>query len=414
MKKVAIIGAGIIGLSTCHHLQKRGYQVTLYDDQEPGSGTSFGNAGLIANYATTPLANIDTLRQMPGNLVRRDRSISIDITYTHALAGFGYRFLNAARKSSFSANKAVLIDIIGRAIIANDALIDDVDADDYCTQNGCLQVIRSDREASKKLQAAAKDKQADGVVCQILTREEVLALEPVLNPSHLEGGVYYPDTKHLKSPETFSRCIYRHLQENHLHHIKEKVTGITQDRQGHCRVDTEAGALEYDHLVLCAGIGNNHFLTQLGITLPVVSERGYHIMLDDQAIKLNRPVGWLEHFFYASPMQEGIRLAGTTEFASPHKAANPKRFKQLEAWSRELFDAEVWVTSEWVGARHSTPDGLPVIGRLPDFNNILVAYGHGHLGLTLAGFTGDLVGTLLESNVEAVHGEALSPRRFTS
>lgn len=412
MKKVAIIGAGIVGLSTCHRLQQCGHDVTLYDDQAPGSGASYGNAGLIANYATTPLASLDTLRRMPGHLARRDRAISIDPAYVRALAGFGYRFLDAARRQRFAANKAVLIDLIGRAITANDGLIDDVGAADHCSQNGCLQIIRDDRQAAQKLRTAVDGKRADGVACEALTREEVLALEPALNPHRLEGGLYYPDTKHLKSPEAFSRQIYHRLMEGGLTHVTDRVTGVGQARQGHCRVETREGVQEYDALVLCAGIGNNAFLERLGIRLPVVSERGYHIVLDDRGIALNRPVGWLEHFFYATPMQDGIRLAGTTEFASPGKAANPKRFQRLAAWGRELFDTEVRVTSEWLGARHSTPDGLPIIGRLPGCDNILVAYGHGHLGLTLAGLTGQLVGELLDGDADPAHAEALSPRRF--
>ncbi|MDO6814962.1 FAD-dependent oxidoreductase [Cobetia amphilecti] len=411
---IAVIGAGIIGLATCRALQARGYHVRLYDPNPIGEGTSFGNAGLIANYATSPMASGDTLRQLPGHLLSRQPSLAIALRHTPALADFGWRFLKAATPSNFQRHKADLIALLANAVERQHALIDDLQTKAptaLASQTGCLQIQRDTAITPASLEKMAQAKRHDGVECQALGASELRDLEPSLNSKGLTGGLYYPDTRHLTSPLSLSRQLFAQLEEGGLEWTAQQVDALTPLSSGGWRIDTATTSQEVSHVVICAGIASNTLLAGLGKRLPVVSERGYHIELAT-SLPLARPVGWLAHHFYASPMAAGIRLAGTTEFCAPSRPASPQRWQALKQWGETLFGQPLDVARHWMGVRHSTPDGLPVVGEMPGCPGLLLAYGHGHLGLTLSAETGDLVARTVAHEPLPEYARSLSPARF--
>ncbi|MEQ6890571.1 FAD-dependent oxidoreductase [Halomonas sp. CS7] len=411
MTTIAVIGAGIVGLSVSHALRARGHDVRLVDPEPPGEGTSFGNAGLVANYATAPMASLETLRQLPAMLARRDRSIAIDPGYTPALANFGWRFLRAARPASFARHKADLVHLIDEAIAGQHALLDDLGGERLYRANGCLQVVRDGSCSASALEAMAATKRADGVACEALGAGDVRGLEPELSDEGLNGALYFPETRSLRDPLSLSRRLYQGLQGEGFTHVAARLESLTPLETGGWRLQAGETGMDVDRVVLCAGIANNGLLEGLGVRLPVVSERGYHVMLETP-LALNRPVGWLTHHFYATPMQDGVRLAGTTEFCPPGKAPNARRWSRLADWGASLFGRPVEVEQEWVGIRHSTPDGLPVIGEVPGYPGLILAYGHGHLGLTLSAETGRLVAGLVAAEPLPDYARALAPQRF--
>ncbi|GAB2728099.1 NAD(P)/FAD-dependent oxidoreductase [Halomonas garicola] len=411
MTTIAVIGAGIVGLAVSRSLRARGHDVRLIDPEPPGGGASFGNAGLIANYATAPMASLQTLRQMPAMLAQPDRSIAIDPRYMPTLAGFGWRFLRAAIPANFARHKADLVQLIREAVAAQHTLLDTLGGERLYHANGCLQIVRDSRCQASTLEAMAATKRADGIACEALSPGEVRELEPELKSKGLRGALYFPEIRSLRDPLSLSQCLYQRLRGEGLTHMVARLESLTPLKEGGWRLKAGESYLDVDRVVLCAGIANNGLLKELGTRLPVVSERGYHIMLKTPP-SLNRPVGWLTHHFYATPMQEGIRMAGTTEFCRPDKAPNARRWSQLADWGTTLFGRSVEVEQEWVGVRHSTPDGLPVIGEVPGHPGLILAYGHGHLGLTLSAQTGRLVGGLIDGEALPEYAQALSPTRF--
>ena len=411
---IAFIGAGIIGLATCRALQARGYHVHLYDPKPVGEGTSFGNAGLIANYATSPMANGDTLRQLPGQLLSRQPSLGIALRHTPALADFGWRFLKAATPTNFQRHKSDLIALLANAIKRQHGLIDALQThtcEPLFQQHGCLQIQRDTATTPAALETMARAKRHDGVECQALAASELRDLEPSLAPQGLAGGLYFPDTRHLTSPLSLSRQLFAQLEEGGLEWTPQQVDALTPLASGGWRIATATTSQEVSHVVICAGIASNTLLAGLGKRLPVVSERGYHIELAT-SLPLSRPVGWLAHHFYASPMAAGIRLAGTTEFCAPSRPASPQRWQALTQWGETLFGQPLDVARHWMGVRHSTPDGVPVVGEMPGCPGLLLAYGHGHLGLTLSAETGDLVARTVAGEPLPEYARSLAPARL--
>ncbi|GAA3538115.1 FAD-dependent oxidoreductase [Zobellella aerophila] len=411
MKHIIVAGAGIVGLSVSKTLLDRGYRVTLLDANQPGSGTSSGNAGLIANYATTPLANPDSLRSMLMEIIRSKRALSVDPRYLPELTGFGRAFLQAIGNGPFTENKRTLVELVTRGTQLQHRLLENLGSNELYQTKGCLQIYRQDPNIAPRLAELAAAKQRDGVRCEALSREALLELEPGLNPQGLEGGLWYPDTWSLRHPRQLCTQLHEQLLGQGLDYQPLSADTVKQVDD---RILVRAGARELvaDTVVLCAGMGNQQLLAPLGVRLPVVSERGYHLMLDDKDLVLNRPVGWLAHYFYATPMDNGIRIAGTTQFARPAAPAAQDRYRHMQGWAERLFGRPVAVTSRWMGVRHSTPDSLPVIGSLPGNERVLLAFGHGHLGMTLAAITGRLVADCLAGHRPDALAMALSPKRF--
>ncbi|WP_348815609.1 FAD-binding oxidoreductase [Halomonas sp. H10-59] len=432
MNTIAVVGAGIVGLAVARSLAGRGHRVQLFDPGPPGEGTSFGNAGLIANYATSPMASIDTLRQLPGELCRRDASLSVDPRYLARLAGFGPRFLKAATPSRFAHHKSDLVALIQDAVKAQHALLESLEAPDLYADTGCLQLARQGDPLAATLEASARAKRADGVACEVLTAQEVRDLEPVIHPADLVGGLYFPETRHLKDSLAVSQALWKRLKGEGVVQHGTRIKGLVPLAAGGWRLICEDGekgehgengengengeSREYqadqaDQVVLCAGIANDALLKSLGVSLPVVSERGYHVRLETP-LSLSRPVGWLARHFYATPMHGGVRLAGTTEFTAPDRAADERRWERLKGWGEALFGRPLSLAERWMGVRHSTPDGLPVVGQVTGREGLFVAYGHGHLGLTQSAHTGELIAAMIHGEVLPDYVASLSPARF--
>ncbi|OIN09111.1 hypothetical protein BFR47_02215 [Oceanisphaera psychrotolerans] len=318
MKHIIVVGAGIVGLCVSKTLLDKGHRVTLLDGNQPGSGTSSGNAGLIANYATTPLANPDSLGAMLKEITRRQRALSIDPRYLAELTGFGRAFLRAIGHGPFTENKQTLVELVTRGTLLQQRLLESLGSDDLYQTKGCLQVYRQAPAMGPQLTELAAAKQRDGVQCEALDREALLNLEPGLNPEGLEGGLWYPDTWSLRHPRQLCTQLHQRLLAQGLDYQPLAVDSISE-AGGRALVRAGDQELAADAVVLSAGIGNQQLLAPLGVRLPVVSERGYHLMLDDEELVLNRPVGWLARYFYATPMDNGIRIAGTTQFAQPSR-----------------------------------------------------------------------------------------------
>nr|WP_300312003.1 FAD-dependent oxidoreductase [Halomonas sp.] len=411
MASIAVIGAGIIGLASCRALRAKGLEVTLIDRQAPGEGASYGNAGLIAGYANSPLASWQTLKQLPGQIFNNTPSISIDPRYTLSMAGFSVRFMRAATASRFQRHYRDLNVLLEHAVEAQHELLDSLDEPSLWSDSGCLQVIRSDTRMAARLSEMANSKQAEGIRCEALGAADVQALEPELNDAGLLGGLYFPGSRFLRDPQAVCQRLWTQLARQGVQRINDHVEHLRPRQGGGWLLEHGQETTRFDAVVLCAGLANNRLLESLGIVLPVISERGYHLALST-SLELVRPVGWLAHHFYATPMANGVRLAGTTEFCAPKQVPDTRRWHHLKNWGEELFGRVLMPSSQWLGVRHSSPDGLPVVGHVSGMPGLCLAYGHGHLGVTLSALTGELVAATVAGEALPGFAAALAPSRF--
>jgi D-amino-acid dehydrogenase len=236
---------------------------------------------------------------------------------------------------------------------------------------------------------------ARGVKIEVLRGGEVREFDPALSPAitHL---VILPEQGHVPNPLRLSRALAERLRASGA----QFVTGAAKDfefRDGRvARVLTDGAAIEADAVLIAAGAHSKSLAAKLGSRVPLETERGYHVMLKAPSVVPRIPVCSGEGKYFMTPMEDGLRVAGTVELAGLEAPPNYKRADVLLPGARrlipELRHAEV---ERWMGHRPSMPDSLPVLGRSPRIANAYFAFGHGHVGLTAAAPSADILAALL-------------------
>ncbi len=409
--QIGIIGAGIVGLSTALYLQKAGYRVTLIDKDAPGMGASYGNAGLFADYARLPFAKFAILRKMPGMLLDKTSPLSMQGSYLPALMCYGWGYVKACLPANYDQGKAALKALQQHALKADEALLTQTGAADLVRSEGCLGLFATEEGFAAAQHGDLNERREQGVNLEFLNAAQVRELEPDLAGFHA-GGVFYPDTRFTVSPLELCRRYADTFAAQGGVIVREQVAAVTPEAQG-ISLRLSQQSVTFDRVVICTGIASKELLAPLGVKVPLVSERGYHLTLDIGDKQLSRPVGWLDKAVFLTPMADGVRLAGTAEFASADAPLNPQRAETMLAHARVMLDKSPEIKSTWVGSRPSTPDSLPVIGALEQDARISVAFGHGHLGLTFGAISGQLIAESIQGVATSLDLTPFSAARFS-
>jgi glycine/D-amino acid oxidase-like deaminating enzyme len=408
-KHIAIVGAGVIGLAAAVRLRREGYRVTLMDPQEPGSQASFGNAGLIMTAQNGPLSSPGIWRKVPGMLLDKEGPLVLRWRNFPRLAPWFLRFVGNSRGSRFEAIADALTPLVTRSLESWQTLVGKHDGPRLFRQDGLLYVFR-DRRNFLAAQKEMEFRRSYGIPGEVIPTEELRQMEPALAPG-LAGGVLYPETGHCTDPAALSAALFGAYRQAGGEVRRVEVKELQPSSAG-VRVVAADGETVVDEVVVAAGIWSPKLVKPFGVRPMLAAERGYHLMLTQPEITLRRPVGAGDDKFIITPMAQGIRLAGTAEFADVDAPPDYRRSDILLGMAQRLFpelDGQASAT-KWMGARPSTPDALPIVGRTPKNKRIICAYGHAHLGLTLGAVTAEMVSDLVGGRAKSF--EALRPERF--
>jgi D-amino-acid dehydrogenase len=392
LTSAVVIGAGIVGTSCALFLQRDGWEVTLVDPLPPGAGTSSGNAGIISLGSVTPVATPGILREVPGLLLDRDGPLSLRWRYLPQLLPWLARFALASRRAEALADD--LATLLARADQAHDLVIQQCGLADLVRPGGWLKVARSEAALLEGTAFARRMMDRAGIGYDILAAPAVRRLEPALAPD-LVAGLLLPRNRAVRHPQRYVEGIARTVIERGGRWLQASVQRLAFAGERVAAVVTDKGEVPADLVVLAAGAFSKELAAQAGLRLPLEAERGYHVMLPHPEPTLSRPVYSVEHAFLLAPMEHGIRLTGGVELASPTAPPDYRRIRRLARRATDLVPGlDPRVLSEWQGNRPSLPDSLPVLGRAPGRANLLLAFGHQHIGLTLGPLTGRIVADL--------------------
>jgi D-amino-acid dehydrogenase len=285
------------------------------------------------------------------------------------------------------------------------------DARDLMRQNGCMSVYRSEQEFQNALPSNLA-RRAQGADYTELDRADIKALEPGLKLP-FERGLLFEAASHVIDPQALCQRYFDCFLRNQGEYIPQRAVAIEEDEDLlQLRLDG-GGNLQLSRIVIAAGAFSKSIEGIRMNSLPLDTERGYHVQYKNQQHLLTRPVAWNAAGFYATPMEPGLRIAGTVEIAGYGKALNPRNIAFLTRKAREMLDLPPNHDQEWLGFRPTLPDALPVIGYSSGSEYVLFAFGHHHLGLTLAGITGKLIAELANGEEPSHNMTPLSPRRFS-
>lgn len=404
---IAILGAGVIGLTLAHRLLQEGREVTLVDPGPPGGGASYGNAGTIADYAVMPVGTPDVLRHLPSLLFDRNSPLAIRRAALPSLAPWLLRFARQSLPAAAARNAAAIAQLLAGASPAWTRLATEIGAADLLQTRGCLYMYQS-AAARAAAEADMTTRGALGVTVDLLDPDALAALEPALPPAH--GAAFFPQAVFLSDPGQMmarltaavqTRAAILPFRAETLHRQPDGVRVLGPGLSLHAR-----------HVVIAAGAHSRALALQAGDRIPLDTERGYHVEWDMPAPLLSRPVCPTARGFYLCPMQGRLRVAGTVELGGLTAPASPHRIARLTEGARSLFPDLGEPSRTWMGFRPSLPDSLPVIGASPQGAEVLHAFGHGHIGITLAPITARLIADLIAGRRPEVDLTPYRPNRF--
>jgi D-amino-acid dehydrogenase len=411
-ESVIVIGAGIVGTATARALQRAGHAVTLVDSGEPGKATSYGNAGFIAIDHVLPLARPSTLKRLPQMLMDRNGPLTVHPPSIPSLLPWMARFARAAY-SRTEVRKGVdsFGPLMAEANIAWKAEIQASGLGELFRSRGALYVYES--EAAFESGAEERELQkAKGTDFDVVDGNRARELAPGLS-SHIVRGVYYPHGMHTINPYKVVTTLAERFAADGGSLQRNRVRGFRREGNRVTAVQLTDGELPAKAVVIAAGRASGELTRLLGFNAPLVAERGYHVMLAPDNVRFELPVSPAERGFFITPMEEGLRVAGTVELAAPHQPPSWHRADLLVQHLRAIFPGVGGVEqSRWIGERPSLPDFRPAIGRAPRLANVYCGYGHQHVGLTLATATGRLIARQMEGEELPASLAGCDPGRF--
>ena len=412
---VVVIGAGLVGLSIAIWLQRFGHSVTVLDRDPPLSGASweqacsYGNACTVAMHGVVPVATPGVAWRVPGMLVDPLGPLALIWTYLPHLVAWLRAFLASSTNAEVERIAGVLAGLLRHADAGWRPLLKEAGVEDLRRHAGCLYLYKTEA----RFRAAEADnrlRERHGVRLDRLDDQAIRELEPNLAPLY-RRGVIFRDAYTFDSPKVLALALAESILKRGGSFIRGEATALAMtDSRATVRVN--ATELSADQMVVAGGSWSRMLAVQVGDRILLDTERGYHVLFPAARNLLGRPVCYPEHGFYMTPMADGLRAAGTVELGGLAAKPTRSRIEMIRKGVGTLLPNAGEATREWLGFRPSMPDSLPVIGKSPSAPRITYAFGHGHLGVTLAGITGQLVAELVTNRKPTLDLSAFRPDRF--
>jgi len=389
--KVGIVGAGIQGVCSALFLQKKGYEVTLFDRDEPGNAASYGNAGHFSPYASVPLNRPDVLTDVPAMLISSRGPLALKWNYVPKMIPWFLKFMLNCRKNKMMHTAKNMHQILNLALPAFDELFEEINLDGLVESNGILYVWTDQNLKSRELEN--KIRQELGVRQQLVNPKEIHDLEPNLKPFY-HGGVFYDNARHAKNPKKILIKLFDNFIEKGGKFLKLNIKDIDFDEEKPV-LRSEAQRFIFDKLIIACGAFSKKLTDQLHENIPLDTERGYHVHFKGFEKLISRPVVHANRGFGMTPMEQGLRVVGTVEFGGLKNPLSKSRVKNLILNAKDMLDGLPEHKDEWLGFRPSLPDFLPIIGPSKNYKNVFYSFGHHHLGWTLGAISGKIVANLI-------------------
>ncbi|WP_424986186.1 NAD(P)/FAD-dependent oxidoreductase [Microbulbifer sp. S227A] len=408
--RVLVIGAGIVGVSTAVWLQRAGCDVTLIDRSGPASGTSHGNGGILAACAVVPVTVPGLLSKAPGMLFDRDQPLFLKWRYLPRLLPFLRRYLANATDAQVERTSLALTELLGDCADQHVALARNTPAAAY-VRPGSYLFGYPDKPAFDAERYVWSIRRKRGYRFREMTADDLAAHDPAL-AGRFGYGVECPDHGLITDPGAYVIALADHFVAQGGRLLTGDVTGFDRQDGTVTAARTSAGQIAADSFVLATGVWSGPLARGLGITVPLESERGYHVEFVNPSITLTSPIMVAAGKFVVSSMQGRLRCAGVVEFGGLDAGPSRAPFELLKRQVATLFpDLTYDDTVEWMGHRPATADSIPTIGQAPAARNVFVGYGHHHIGLSGGPKTGRWLAQMITGRPVNTDLSAFSPDR---
>ena len=407
-RNIVVIGAGICGLSSAIWLRRAGHEVTLVDRDHPGAGASFGNAGLLAQWAVVPVNTPDIITSGLKYLANPGSPLFMQWSYLPRMVPWLARFVATSRNCDHMVQS--LIPLLTDSLDQHRALTRGTRAEHWIASSDFSYAYESkaDFEADK---LSWDYKRKAGFIPEVLEGPAVQEAEPILGPT-IQCLATLKGHGHILNPGAYMSDLARVLEDEGGRYARAEVTDITLENGRVTQVETDSGPLPCDAAVLAAGIWSKPLLRKLGIKVPLEAERGYHLHFSNPSQMVRNPMMVAKGKFAVNPMENGLRCAGTVELGGIEKGPSKAPLALIHKHAKRAFPNLTYShAEEWMGFRPSTPDSLPLIGEIGQ-TGVHAAFGHQHIGLTAGPKTGRLLADRLSGRHPNIDMAPYDANRF--
>jgi D-amino-acid dehydrogenase len=391
---VAVIGAGIVGVSTALHLQRLGKKVLLVDRREPGMETSYGNAGIIETSYVLPFAFPD-LKKFPQIMFDRDVAARIHWPSLLREIPFILSFYRESQPDRRQLNGRKLRPLISAALREHKSLMQDTNAERWLSPHGRLRLHRTEQSFTGST-LERRIATETGVPFQVLSTAETLAIEPDLAPI-FHNAILWNESARLTNPSAITKAYAEKFVRHGGHLLRIAVDHLQQTADQRWHITTSGDPMVAKQVVICAGPWSAAMTKQLGYHFPLGIKRGYHQHFGAKnGKKLSRAVVDGDIGYLICPMEQGYRITTGAEFATLDAPFNPAQIARALPFARELFALDQPLEDKaWMGSRPCFADSLPVIGAAPRHSGLWFNFGQGHSGMTIGPTSGKLLAEML-------------------
>lgn len=407
--EIAVIGGGVVGLSVALRLADAGRDVTLVAPEDAGDGASSGNAGVIADYAVLPVGTPEVLRALPSLLFDRLSPLAIRRSAVVSLLPWLARFAAQSLPGPARRNARAIAALLAEAAPEWRAQADRIGARDLLRQRGSLYLYE---RASEVSDSTLDWQRSLGVTVERISRDELGQLEPGLPSDVGVGAAFFPQTMTVADPGALMQRLAAAVAGADVVRVPARVTALEAGAGAVTLRCDDGTALRAARVVVAAGAWSRPLARMAGDRVPLDTERGYHIEFDMGDQPLTRQMTPVARGFYFCPMAGRLRVAGTVELGGLTAPPSPHRVRVLEEGARAVLPDLPEVARHWMGFRPSLPDSVPVIGAGRGGDRVLYAFGHGHLGLTLAPVTARIIADLVAGRDPGLALTPYAPGRF--
>lgn len=412
-----VIGGGIIGLNSAWFLNKAGCDVTVIErgSESDEISASYGNAGMLSPGHFIPLAAPGIISNGLKWMLDSTSPFYIKPRLNKDLISWGIKFIRSATKDHVSRSMRYLKDINLASLKLYQQLINEVSFDFEYRDSGLLMLCKTE-EALMKEEKVALSARKLGLEAQILSKKELNKIEPNVHPDVI-GAAIYPGDGSL-SPWKFMNGLKKQLKLEGVKMIyNSEVIDFEVNKKNVKSVLTKDNMFAADEFLIAGGVWSSELVKKLKIKLPMQGGKGYNVTIENPKTKINYPAILVEAKSAVTPFPKKLRLAGTMEINGYNLSISQKRVNAIIKNSTQYYllkDEGVFkATTPWAGLRPVSPDGLPYLGRIGEYNNISVATGHAMMGLNMGPITGKLIAEIITGKKPSFDLKLMNPKRFS-
>ena len=411
MKTIIVIGAGIVGVSTAIWLQRSGFKVTIIDQKGPATGASHGNAGILAASSIIPVPNPSLIKKLPFYLLSKDSPVFFKMSYLPQMFPFLMSYLSKSNLREVNKYAERMTPLIFDTVCQHKSLAKGTGAEkfisyqDYCFGYETEENFLNDKKVWKL-------RQKHGLPFEVVNGNEFSNFDPFYKDL-FDVIVKCKNHGKINDPGLYVKTLCDHFLSQGGELIISKVNDISSKNLNDVIVKIESDSLIANKIVVATGAWSKKILKKFKIKMPLESERGYHVEYVEPNFYPKVPMMLTSKKFVITPMDGRIRVAGLVEFAGLKTLKRKPPLNLLKNKIKDLFpNLECKEKIEWLGHRPALIDSLPMLGYLDKNKQILVAFGHQHLGLTAGAKTGRIVSDLIIGNDIKLKISNYRPNRF--